>query len=63
MLAYCYAYLCSVCSALAAIGLVVIAFGTGGIKPCVASFGGDQFNDDQVLILNMFIISHLFIFL
>ncbi|XP_052746696.1 uncharacterized protein LOC112053030 [Bicyclus anynana] len=25
------------------IGLVLIAAGTGGIKPCVAAFGGDQF--------------------
>ena len=25
------------------IGLALIALGTGGIKPCVASFGGDQF--------------------
>lgn len=25
------------------IGLVLIALGTGGIKPCVAAFGGDQF--------------------
>ncbi|XP_034839124.1 solute carrier family 15 member 1-like isoform X1 [Maniola hyperantus] len=25
------------------IGLVLIATGTGGIKPCVAAFGGDQF--------------------
>ena len=39
-----------VSSALAAIGLIVIALGTGGIKPCVSSFGGDQFKEDQVLI-------------
>jgi dipeptide/tripeptide permease len=25
------------------IGLALIALGTGGIKPCVSSFGGDQF--------------------
>jgi len=25
------------------IGLVIIAFGTGGIKPCVSAFGGQQF--------------------
>lgn len=29
---------------LAILGLVLIAIGTGGIKPCVSSFGGDQFN-------------------
>ncbi|NXS59876.1 S15A1 protein, partial [Brachypteracias leptosomus] len=28
-------------------GLILIALGTGGIKPCVAAFGGDQFEDDQ----------------
>ena len=47
----CVLFVC-VSSALAAIGLIVIAFGTGGIKPCVATFGGDQFKEDQVLILN-----------
>lgn len=25
------------------IGLLLISIGTGGIKPCVAAFGGDQF--------------------
>jgi len=29
------------------IGLVLIALGTGGIKPCVSSFGGDQFKLPQ----------------
>lgn len=29
------------------IGLCLIAFGTGGIKPCVAAFGGDQFSQGQ----------------
>lgn len=33
------------------IGLVLIALGTGGIKPCVAAFGGDQFEEDQVSVL------------
>ena len=34
---------------MAALGLVVIALGTGGIKPCVSAFGGDQFTEeDQV---------------
>jgi dipeptide/tripeptide permease len=32
--------------ALAAVGLAVIALGTGGIKPCVSAFGGDQFNKE-----------------
>lgn len=30
-------------SAITAIGLALIAIGSGGIKPCVAAFGGDQF--------------------
>ncbi len=25
------------------VGLVIIALGTGGIKPCVSALGGDQF--------------------
>uniref|UniRef100_A0A3Q4I617 Solute carrier family 15 member 1 n=1 Tax=Neolamprologus brichardi TaxID=32507 RepID=A0A3Q4I617_NEOBR len=33
--------------ALSMLGLFLIALGTGGIKPCVAAFGGDQFEDHQ----------------
>lgn len=29
--------------AVSLIGLLLIALGTGGIKPCVSAFGGDQF--------------------
>ncbi|XP_062904477.1 solute carrier family 15 member 1-like isoform X1 [Mobula hypostoma] len=32
---------------LSMLGLLLIALGTGGIKPCVSAFGGDQFDDDQ----------------
>lgn len=31
------------CRALTFIGLLLIAFGAGGIKPCVAAFGAEQF--------------------
>ena len=31
------------CSEFSLIGLFFIAVGTGGIKPCVSAFGGDQF--------------------
>ncbi|KFU96134.1 Solute carrier family 15 member 1, partial [Chaetura pelagica] len=33
--------------ALSMTGLILIALGTGGIKPCVSAFGGDQFEEDQ----------------
>ena len=40
------------------IGLILIAIGTGGIKPCVSAFGGDQFEAGQVCyfkqIVNVF---------
>lgn len=32
------------------LGLFMIAMGTGGIKPCVSSFGGDQFTAEQVIL-------------
>ncbi|XP_063285258.1 solute carrier family 15 member 2 [Pelobates fuscus] len=34
--------------ALSMVGLIAIAFGTGGIKPCVSAFGGDQFEEHHV---------------
>ena len=39
-------------------GLGLIALGTGGIKPCVAAFGGDQFKEHQVnnIVYNFVII-------
>lgn len=38
----------SVHIALSMIGLILIAIGTGGIKPCVSAFGGDQFEEKHV---------------
>ncbi|KAL0280097.1 UNVERIFIED_CONTAM: hypothetical protein PYX00_001487 [Menopon gallinae] len=40
------------------IGLTLIATGTGGIKPCVAAFGGDQFKlpQQEVLLKQFFAI-------
>ncbi|XP_065886891.1 solute carrier family 15 member 1-like [Dysidea avara] len=35
-------------------GLLLIALGTGGIKPCVAAFGGDQFQEHQLHMLSKF---------
>lgn len=34
--------------------LLLISLGTGGIKPCVAAFGGDQFDKKNTKDLNMF---------
>ena len=36
------------------VGLFLIALGTGGIKPCVSAFGGDQFTSDQSHLLQSF---------
>jgi len=37
------------------LGLLLIAIGTGGIKPCVSAFGGDQFKlPQQALQLSSF---------
>ncbi|ESO04892.1 hypothetical protein HELRODRAFT_111363 [Helobdella robusta] len=36
------------------LGLTLIAFGTGGIKPCVSAFGGDQFKESQTKERSMF---------
>ncbi|KAM4859937.1 solute carrier family 15 member 1 [Thomomys bottae] len=44
----------SVHVALSMIGLVLIALGTGGIKPCVSAFGGDQFEEGQEKQRNRF---------
>lgn len=39
----------------AILGMLLIALGTGGIKPCVSAFGGDQFRlPQQELQLAMF---------
>ena len=34
------------------VGLLLVAVGTGGIKPCMAVFGGDQFEAGQVGLNN-----------
>jgi len=35
-----------------AIAMMLIGLGTGGIKPCVSAFGGDQFTSQQVAHLH-----------
>ena len=39
---------CLLFRSLAFTGLALISLGTGGIKPCVSAFGGDQFKEEQV---------------
>uniref|UniRef100_A0A914RPR0 Uncharacterized protein n=1 Tax=Parascaris equorum TaxID=6256 RepID=A0A914RPR0_PAREQ len=36
------------------VALVVIGIGTGGIKPCVCAFGGDQFNPNHLRMISVF---------
>ena len=35
------------------VGLLLISLGTGGIKPCVSAFGGDQFSASQVTCISV----------
>ncbi|KAK0397595.1 hypothetical protein QR680_002184 [Steinernema hermaphroditum] len=35
-------------------GLAIIGFGTGGIKPCVSAFGGDQFELGQNRMISLY---------
>lgn len=49
-----YSSIVSKSSTLAMAGLLMIAIGTGGIKPCVAAFGGDQFDPQDTRNLNRF---------
>jgi MFS family permease len=37
------------------VGLALIALGTGGIKPCVSAFGGDQV---RAVVCACFVVSH-----
>jgi dipeptide/tripeptide permease len=37
-----------------AVGLGLLALGTGGIKPCVSAFGGDQFHESDTWKLASF---------
>lgn len=34
--------------------LILIGLSTGGIKPCVSAFGGDQFTSQQVAFCTLF---------
>ncbi|KAF7829621.1 protein NRT1/ PTR FAMILY 8.2-like [Senna tora] len=45
------------------VALALIALGTGGIKPCVSSFGADQFDEgDQTEVLNKYAFFNWFFF-
>ncbi|CAD5221998.1 unnamed protein product [Bursaphelenchus xylophilus] len=36
------------------LALFIIGIGTGGIKPCVSTFGGDQFDPKQLVMISLF---------
>ncbi|CAD5216044.1 unnamed protein product [Bursaphelenchus okinawaensis] len=36
------------------LALFIIGIGTGGIKPCVSTFGGDQFDPKQLIMISLF---------
>lgn len=60
-LLYNYCFNCNNRS-IAIVGLVLIAIGTGGIKPCAYTFGGDQFQlpeqkDQLAKFFNRFLIA------
>ncbi|XP_077997933.1 solute carrier family 15 member 2-like [Glandiceps talaboti] len=42
------------------VGLFLIAMGTGGIKPCVAAFGGDQFRKEQMAEIQTYFLMYYF---
>ncbi|GFT15660.1 solute carrier family 15 member 2 [Nephila pilipes] len=44
----------SVMRVVSLVGIFVISIGIGGVKPCISSFGGDQFTDDQEQIRHVF---------
>eukprot|EP00041_Stephanoeca_diplocostata_P025866 m.687396 g.687396 ORF g.687396 m.687396 type:complete len:80 (+) comp22841_c0_seq32:1068-1307(+) len=44
----------------AILGLLFIAVGTGGIKPCVAAFGGDQINEDDAKLVETYFAAFYF---
>jgi dipeptide/tripeptide permease len=52
-------------SQLSLFGLTLIAIGSGGIKPCLSAFGGDQFisaesNHMRKVTIELFLIESIF---
>eukprot|EP01138_Halocafeteria_seosinensis_P005675 gb/GECG01005802.1/.p1 GENE.gb/GECG01005802.1/~~gb/GECG01005802.1/.p1 ORF type:complete len:744 (+),score=80.52 gb/GECG01005802.1/:1-2232(+) len=63
---YCVGTICLVISAIFEeawimfLGLVCIAFGTGGIKPCVAAFGAEQYGEQSDKDITSFFLAFYF---